>query len=389
MRLRELRLRKAAAALIPICMLFAMVVQGEELKETSIGSIAGYYHSENNETIIMANGKAYDVEEDASLDGPYSLSVYSLGEGFLLETDGNYIYLQEQPEKGTTQTGGKYYALYNNFIGMEDDADYKEGKQVNISGFIFDNDYEVIERDSLALFFGVDAGDSDNGKMEGDGFDTPEGAAEAYIQGLADNDIDEMIKACAVETYVDNFSLLKYIERLRSINITMADRMVPSKSKFARQMNIESRRAAITRNIVNEYLVFIGSDLLEGLNVVYDPDEASIEDFISERYIDDDTGILSEIVFTGRYMDPDDLTNGIYSQEQNMENHKKMSAQYNVDDAVSLAPVISVAGKEYVLCLEVGRYQDKWYIINPSGMLGTIMGISAFEGGLCAVSDLP
>ena len=87
-------------------------------------------------------------------------------------------------------------------------------------------------------------------------------------------------------------------------------------------------------------------------------------------------------------MDPDDLTEGKYSLEQNVENHKKAVAHYNVDAAVSRAPVISVAGKEYILCLEIGKYQDKWYVIYPSGFLGSFMGIDSLHGGLYAVSDL-
>lgn len=181
------------------------------LSETSPAKVTGYYHSDENDVIMFANGTAYSMEDTGSnlLEGPFDFTVYSNGDDFLLGTEDSYAYFHEQSEKGKTDNGGIYYAVYMDYLGMEEEIGYKEGKQTNFSGYIFENDYEVYERDSLVDFFGVDITGGSNGKMEGEGFDTPEEAMEAYIRAFAANDIDGMIAAFAVETYAENYNVIR------------------------------------------------------------------------------------------------------------------------------------------------------------------------------------
>ena len=52
-------------------------------------------------------------------------------------------------------------------------------------------------------------------KTEGDGFDSPEDAAKAYLEGLRDLDIPRMMSAFAVESYVENFNFEALLNMLR------------------------------------------------------------------------------------------------------------------------------------------------------------------------------
>jgi len=217
---------------------------------------------------------------------------------------------------------------------------------------------------------------------EGNGFNTPQEAAEAYIQGLADNDIETMLAACAVETYTENFDLGQMVTDFQSLQPNLADGFVPQKSFFSKQLDIELRRSGLVDNIRYQYLTLIDSTILEGLSISYNKENEDINDFLDSNFISDDSEILSSIRFTGTYLNVDDITDGKYSMEQNMERFRKTFARYGVDEAVCLAPVIEAGGRQYMLAVELGRYGDRWYVLMFGGQLGSILGIPNTSGGL-------
>lgn len=238
----------------------------------------------------------------------------------------------------------------------------------------------------LSVMFSVSVCAADY-KMEGSGYNTPQEAAEAYIQGLIDNDVNEVIASCAIESYIERFDLSTMIERMGVIYMTMADGIVPSTGEFTDALNLEMRRSAITRNLRYQYLVFSHADsLVRGDQIKYEKD-GDIVKFMKEVFPDDGT-IPTQISFTGNYIDPDDLTDGRYSNERGVENHKKQNACYNVDGYECLAPVIEVAGEEYILCLELGQYGDRWYVLFPGGYLGALLAITSYSAGVCPVAEL-
>ena len=54
---------------------------------------------------------------------------------------------------------------------------------------------------------------ADQKTYEGSGWNTPEDAVLHYLDGLKEQDLDKMISAYAVESYIDHFDPQAYLER--------------------------------------------------------------------------------------------------------------------------------------------------------------------------------
>ena len=91
--------------------------------------------------------------------------------------------------------------------------------------------------------------------VQGPGFDTDREAVEAYINAFIAGDISEILSTCAVESYVDGYSLVKNAERIGALNSpTFTGAEIPLSGDFARQLNIEARRSELTDMIRKQFL---------------------------------------------------------------------------------------------------------------------------------------
>ena len=111
--------------------LFLTSAAGEELQKGNPSKVVGYYHSNDSDLLLLANGTGYAVDSssDDLLDGPHDFSVLFAGDDFIIETDESYTLFVKQKEKGRSESGGTYYAVYQDFEGLEEDG-FDEGKQV-------------------------------------------------------------------------------------------------------------------------------------------------------------------------------------------------------------------------------------------------------------------
>ena len=133
-------------------------------------------------------------------------------------------------------------------------------------------------------------------KLEGDGYATAEDALDAYVNGLIDNDIDEMLSAFAIETFVDNYSLAKVVD-WQKVYVPSAMPYVPGTGSLAREINIESRRAEITNIIRAHYRVLAGTEAFFENGDTYSypigNEYENAEDLLGSLYHIDDTPYVS------------------------------------------------------------------------------------------------
>ena len=227
-----------------------------------------------------------------------------------------------------------------------------------------------------------------SGKVEGAGFDTPEKAASAYMEGFAGKDIRKILSSCAVESYVDNYDIEKQTERLRSYSLYMTDSGVPYSGEFGRDLNVELRRASIIRNLKSQYLTLIADpEFMEGTMIGYDPEESDITEFMESIFPSDPEEIFDSITFDRMFVPQDLLTEGKYGNAMGTKNHKAMLNVYNVESGESVAAVFTAGGKHYYMMLETGKYNGKWYVLMPGGFLGSLMGIPASQAGIALVEN--
>lgn len=380
------------AGLLTSGLLMGANAYAAEFTEADPASIAGYYHSDEQDALFLASGKGYSIDEDA-LDGPYAYSVLSDGDNFIFYMDdepdlaGCFAKL---PEKGRTESGGVYYAFYTDCAGKADEVGFEEGKQVQFGDYVFDNDYEVVVRDSLSVFYDAEgAGPSGvSGKLEGEGFSSPEEAVSAYVKGLQDNDINEMLSAYAVETYVENYNLAREIESISAYSPQM--KYIPTLSDMASSLNKEQRRTVIMNAIRYQYLLLTDSPVVVGENagrtVALEDTDKTAEELIKELFVADDTPYLSEISFDGEFYDPAALDEE-YLSKGIQKLLKKDAAAAGAEEVRSVVAKIRSAEREYILCMDTVRYEDRWYVFEASGTMGAMLGISVWYGGLMPVTE--
>lgn len=228
--------------------------------------------------------------------------------------------------------------------------------------------------------------DSISQKIEGEGFDTPEEAVGAYLKGLQNNDINAMLSAFAIETYAQNYSLAKTVDKVKAYAPTVG--YIPNVSDMSLTLNIEQRRAEITETIRGQYLVLTDSAIMRKENVgqVIPLDESyeSGEDMVGKLFAMDDEEYLSNIVFDEKFYDPA-LFNELYSSEQNQTNLDNQAASINADEIRSVVANFASAGTEFVLYMDTVRYDDKWFALSAGGNIGGLEEIDSFHKGLMPI----
>lgn len=367
-------------------------VYASDFVESNPTKAAGYYHSDEYDALLLPSSTGYSIST-GTLEGPFEYSVLNNGDDFLLlldEEDNEVWCFVKQADKAKTESGGIYYAVYTDCVGKAGEIDFREGKHVQFGDYIFDNDYDVYVRDSLSVFLGVDGATASGiyGEIESDGFASPEEAVSAYIKGLQDNDLTEMLSAFAVETYVENYSLAKMVDRVRSYQPTFG--FIPTISDFSLELNIEQRRTIITAAIRAQYLVLTNSATINeeysGRPVLLNDSYESGDDLVSQLFATEDETYLSDIRFEGKFYNPADFSEN-YLAETNQKNLEKQAAVINADEIKSTVAGLASAGTEFVLCMDTVRYGDKWFVLDAGGNIGVLLNIDAFHAGLLPIPE--
>ena len=92
-------------------------------------------------------------------------------------------------------------------------------------------------------------------RREGDGYSSPQEAAQAYIEAFADYDVEGMIKTFAIETYVQRFDLSKQIDRIACWNDKLEIPIAIS-DEYSSELAIIKREAAIANSLTWQYIIY-------------------------------------------------------------------------------------------------------------------------------------
>lgn len=221
---------------------------------------------------------------------------------------------------------------------------------------------------------------------EGAGWATPEEAVQFYLEGLKEQDLNKMISAYAVETVIDHFDLQAQLFRMRMYSITMTPRL-PNTNNLLRGINVEGRKNEIVQSILWQItsISMPGEDFAQPAKFGIDiPDEAIVafaED-LDHSFNSVDFSTLKVLRFT-----PPEAISEQYASERNRENIKAQIAPYGADEARSMVAAFTVDDKVCVLCCDVARYGDRWFMFKPNGNIGAMIGLSTYSGGVVAVDQ--
>ena len=216
---------------------------------------------------------------------------------------------------------------------------------------------------------------------ENAGFDTPEEAVRAYLDGLADGDLNAMLGAFAWGPMAERTTLKNMMMFLK----TYAPNgwpVFPDDGGLLRQTDallLLRRWLAPIRFSIREYL--IGDALRQdpfwmSAQTVRIREEFELQAFLALFDLARIEALRGmEIVLIGT---PDAAvgTTSAYYGDGIQSTLEKYRTAYGADELGDMAAVFIVGGKRYGFFPQVVRYGDRWYLGAESGVLSAVLGIT-------------
>lgn len=215
------------------------------------------------------------------------------------------------------------------------------------------------------------------------GFNSPEAAVIAYLEGLRDSDLDRMINAFALEVYIENYDFEAFLNRVRAY-IPMQEVRMPNTNEFVTAMNIESRRASIIDGITFQYISLSDPDFDVSLPITIEEGEAGA--FISHLNDNLDALDLLSLEILG-FIPPEALIE-IYLSEANQNILVYQAVVQGVDELVNCVAVFELDGNRYLLTVEVGNFDGQWYLLQLGGNVSALLGIGWQQQGIIPVESI-
>ena len=225
---------------------------------------------------------------------------------------------------------------------------------------------------------------ADQETYEGPGWDTPEDAVLHYLEGLKEQDLDQMISAYAVETCIDRFDLEAMLMRFGAYHLSFIPCM-PNSSSFLREVNMEARKGEIERSILYQI-----TSICRPWRDFYSSIPFSTEDGGEEikAFVEGIEGAFNAVDFSTlefSHFVPLEQVSDLVGSERNQENFKAQMAPYGGEEARSLCAVFVVDNHICVLVCDMVRHGDRWFMHRSGGNIGALLGLDAASGGMVAV----
>lgn len=229
-------------------------------------------------------------------------------------------------------------------------------------------------------------------RYEGDGFATPEEALTCYMEGFKNLDFEQIMSAFAWETQMEHYDLQAYFERVMAYQSTICPRM-PAVNDFMFSANVNALRffqANMVYRSLEEYILGDDSPNKGKGIITFQKDSDDVEVFLKKF----ENGTLEKLAQMTNitFLSPDDVTNNLFSREQNQRNFMKQTACYGADEAVNLVGMAVVEDETFYCCPTICRYGDKWYLVSVSSITNMILGVpvqyQAFVCGKGSLEDL-
>ena len=247
---------------------------------------------------------------------------------------------------------------------------------------------------SLCLVFSLGAQ-----TFEGKGADSPEDAVKNYLNALKACDYNQIISCYAVETFVENYSIDRFIENLNCATVTM--KMIYPKDDLLRETGKFEVLASINKMIKYQIWNLSGSDFFKKSSVIALRD--NVQSVIDEAFPSNAEQRLRAIKFNefvplekiltyyaGNYpyydsCDEDLLDEFNQTINKNLEKSKKI---YGCKDIKDVTASFYVEGTKYYFLAETIKYGKKWYISPNQGVVACISGMDIPKGCISAAEEL-
>lgn len=221
-------------------------------------------------------------------------------------------------------------------------------------------------------------------ELEGEGYESPEKAVEAYLNYLKNEDIKGAMSTFAVESYVDNYDIEEYYNYAQSFSAFIVNGAQTyagfySDSVASRDMNIEARRSYIYSGI-HDQIMQIMLDKTDEDKIVenyyykktFAEGKISTENVMNFLSIDPalDSIVIGDFLSVEDFdVQPDFLKIALDSKEKCWSS-----------DVEAVTVEVNISGKDYTLFMLCVCYDEKWYIAEFSNVIAQNLGIIRGKG---------
>ena len=255
---------------------------------------------------------------------------------------------------------------------------------------------------------------SESVTYEGPGFASPEDAVHCYLEGLRNGDVQQMLSAFAIETYVDHYDIIAACRRQGLYQPNMPISM-PNSSPLWRNINIESRRGDLVKyiNFQAKYYslppfdfsepYFLKEEIVDEKTVEFFPgangNKMEITEFFSLIDGSKADRSITDLKFDS-FLDPATLMNKTndksfldsYLSESMQSSIAKRVISDGVDEFKSVACLLTnettyLGEESYLLCFDAARYGNLWYLHSFSGSIGIFLDMPTLRAGLLEYPD--
>ena len=200
-------------------------------------------------------------------------------------------------------------------------------------------------------------------------YKTPEDAINAYLEGVAKNDTQKVLQACAINEMGEKFQFDLFTERLGGVIIT--SQLSPTDYPFY----VETNKAQLTYQITSR-LKILAYSLLSSENVAEGVTLLGMDAKKTAKFMKDvDPKKLSSLKVEEIRLPNKKLMDGAQYQD----NADKSARIYGADEQTERVALFSFDGDDYFVGFTLLRYGDSWKISNPISNLANTSAMGAAQ----------
>lgn len=216
------------------------------------------------------------------------------------------------------------------------------------------------------------------------GFDTPEQAVAAYLEGLKNADLERMLAACATDILAKRQDFAAWLDSAKSFPAFF--HYVPNTNSFLREACLKARRGELAQTILFQYALVLIPELTFDGRMLPLENEKAIGEFLAlfggERLGELSSLAILDMKKASEWME----TPETYRTQVNMNRLVRLARGHGADEFENIVAAFNVGGRDYVFFPMVCRYDDKWLITDPVGNVADLLALPPFFGGMARVN---
>ncbi len=190
-------------------------------------------------------------------------------------------------------------------------------------------------------------------RIESEGFDTPEEAVTAYLEGLKARDTEQMLSTFSVESYAQNFNMQAYLEHTQAYMYLSQEMAFPTVNDFTKAMAACKRRGQLQEDILEQ------GNWLYSWNCFLTDTELEQGAFFTWEELQEKLELDSIEVID--FIQPETFAEDERMKQATKEFWSQRAGIYGADQIQDCVTVFTCGGEKYCLFMEVAQYDGRWY----------------------------